>query len=105
MKRGPDPDLKPMPSDEEIVQAVIEIASREPTYRGATAKQVAERCGHRLGDGPRRHGNGAVKGSYSGHVSPAVRFSATLQRLARLELIEAAYDRDSYRWAYFPVMP
>lgn len=75
--------------------------ARNAVEQGASANEVASECGHHL-KGPRRHGNGAVKGSWSGTMSPAPRFAAVLRRLAREGLIEEDSDRENYRAVFYP---
>lgn len=85
--------LAPLPSDEEFIAAVVALnaeaqataergraAGRFWVPRKATAADVA----YRLGIEPaRRLGNGAVKGSWSGYMSPALRAAPRLRSLAR----------------------
>jgi len=62
--------------------------------RPATAQDVARHAGL---VGARRLGNGAVKGSWSGRMSPALRIAPTLRRLTKAGLIQTTYDSADYR--------
>lgn len=110
MRRTSNLDLKDLPSDDEFVEAVRRIIreNEEDQQRArdhgfwyhaetwATANAVA----HVLGvEGARRAGNGAVKGSWSGYMSGALRTAPRLQSLARRGLILKGRD-DQHRWVY-----
>ena len=49
-----------------------------------------------------RHGRGAVKGSWSGHIAPGLQLASTMQALARRGLVEERGDprSDRYRSQY-----
>lgn len=91
-------------TDDEIVAAVAAVCESE-RKRGtvavsASASQVAWQLGIRHSDGARRHGNGAVKGSYSGHMSASLRVAPSLRRLERQGRLEG--EPTGYRWVYWP---
>lgn len=54
--------------------------------------------------GNARHGNGAVKGSWSGHTSEAFAAASTLRSLERRGLIESFYDGEARRSFYYLVV-
>lgn len=66
-------------------------------YRGVSASKVAWWLSL---EGARRHGNGAVKGSWSGHMSEALRVAPILRSLAANGELEA--DDDGRRAVYTP---
>ncbi len=93
-------------ADDDLIAAVAAIvtwnrkAEFPPTQeRGATAKQVAWQLGVK---GARRHGNGAVKGSWSGRMSGALAVSPSLLRLARAGRLRAERPVGEYRWEFWP---
>jgi hypothetical protein len=92
-------DLRPLPSDEEVVAAVRALCAGGAHPRGVTAAWVAIRLGV---EGARRHGRGAVKGSWSGTMSGAVRIAPRLRSLERRGLLVAVWDREDFRWVYSP---
>lgn len=76
----------------EAALAAVEAlhAERESLYyRGVSASEVAWWVGI---DGVRRHGNGAVKGSWSGFMSESLRAAPVLRSLAAKGELEAADD-------------
>lgn len=103
MTRSYNQHLSPLPSDDEFVRAVTEIVAegtlRNPFYRGASAADVAYRLGVQ---GSSRLGNGAVKGSWSGRMSPALRVTPRLMALAKQGRIFRGYDYDYRRAVYYP---
>lgn len=58
----------------------------------ANAQTIAAMAGVR---GNRRHGNGAVKGSWSGMTSPAFAVAPTLTSLVKRGLVSARWDWDA----------
>jgi hypothetical protein len=103
--------LEPLPPDAEFVRAVRRLVDHRlcqqlaARARGrgyfsepaATAADVA----HFLRIEPaRRLGNGAVGGSWSGRMSPALRAGPRLRRLALRGLLERRYDTEGYRYVY-----
>jgi hypothetical protein len=79
--------LSPLPSDEEVIAAVEKLHEDYP-YR-ATAAHVAQQLGV---EGARRLGRGAVKGSWSGHMSGALRIAPRLESLAKQGKLQWLYD-------------
>jgi len=59
---------------------------------GATANTIAGRLGV---VGANRAGRGAVKGSWSGRMSPALRIAPTLAAMVRAGLVESYLDPDA----------
>lgn len=98
-------DLEPLPGDNAVVIAVktiVEENRKSPSmlqFRGATANGVARFLRVR---GARRAGNGAVKGSWSGTMSPATRIAPRLRSLAERGDLERSYDAKNYRYEYYP---
>lgn len=74
-------DLAPLPDEDAIVATVRELQERP---FGATANTVARRLGVQSA---RRHGNGAVKGSWSGQMSAGLRLSPRLRAMVRRGLL------------------
>jgi hypothetical protein len=106
MRRSPNRDLSPLPTDEEIVAAVKSLSDdkRAMTARSgywrdtaATANEIARRAGVQAA---RRLGNGAMKGSWSGTMSPSLRISPRLRAMARRGLLVEHYDHENYRKVY-----
>lgn len=105
-RRTSNYDLPALPDDAAVIGAVraecqwlssLPSACRRWPERGATANAVA----HRLGlKGANRHGNGAVKGSWSGYMSPALRIAPRLQKLAGEGKLSQHYDTDVCRYEY-----
>lgn len=75
--------------------ALLHLGGRDRRgWRGGwSASDVAELTG--LGRGIRRHGRGAVKGSWSGFVPPALPVGATLRTLANRGLLSVSYGHRS----------
>lgn len=97
-------DLRPLPSEEEIIAAMRKIvAARRKsgwTSRGwdrMTAGAIARMAGV---EAARQLGNGAKKGSWSGTQSPGSRLGPRLLAMARRGVIVPEYDREDYRWRY-----
>lgn len=67
-------------------------------YHGIRAQSVAWHCGIH---GARRHGRGAVKGSWSGFMPAALRCAPTLAALAR----EGKLDRYTHDYIAYYVPP
>jgi hypothetical protein len=93
-------ELPPLPDADAIVAAVRELHEERP-YQ-TTAQVIA----HRLGVRPaRRSGRGAVAGSWSGYMAPALRIAPRLRSLARAGRITSMYDHREYarnRLVYVP---
>lgn len=92
-------DLPPLPSDDDIVAAIIELQAEERWHLGVSAQRIA----WRLGVVPaRRLGNGAVKGSWSGTMAPALRLTPRLTSLHRRGRVRRTIDtRTRDRWRYY----
>jgi len=89
--------LPPLPDDTALIEAVAQIVGEG--HRGATANRVAQRL--RV-QGAWRGGRGAVKGSWSGMMSPALRVAPRLRKLADDGLLVRRYNNDDYRFEYYP---
>lgn len=96
-------DLAPIPSDEEILRALAYLErqaldhSRDAIY-GVTTAHLAGFLGV---ESARRGGRGAVKGSWSGWMSPALRLSPRMRSLAKRGLVRQGWDpeeRTRYRY-------
>ncbi len=100
-RRSYNEHLAPLPSDEEIIEVVRRLAGQRALrwHPGVTANDVALTL--RVG-GPPRLGNGAVKGSWSGTMSGAVRVAPRLQAMVRRGTLRRTYDSEYRRWHYFP---
>lgn len=103
-RRTQNLDLRPLPSDDEIVEAVRVIVAAE-VERGrpwthATAGDVA----HRLDVQPaNRLGRSASKGNWSGTMAPGTRLAPAMARLARQgRLVKHRFDEPdrSAFWCY-----
>jgi hypothetical protein len=106
MTRSTNLDLRPLPDDDAIIDAVHGIVAArsdaDRRYRvllGASANEVALQLGVQPAD---RLGNGAVRGSWSGRMSPALRVAPRLRRLAREGRLAERYDRATYKNRYEP---
>lgn len=99
MRRGPRVNLRlpPLPSEAEILCALIAAPDRDPRARrhGVSANILADHLGL---DGARRLGRGAVKGSWSGTMSPSLRLAPRLAAMEKRGLLERW--RHDYRWYY-----
>lgn len=105
-------DARPsLPTDDEVIAAVRDLIKQkhEDMARSAAAghgyyvdaRPAANAIARRLGvRGARRAGNGAVKGSWSGTMSGALRISPRLQSLARQAKLVQGYDPENYRHIY-----
>lgn len=82
-----------------IVAANVASESIYLKYRGASANDVAHWMGLK---GARRLGNGAVKGSWTGFMSPALRIAPTLEALARAGELEQGREFGGHRAEYWP---
>lgn len=89
--------LPPLPDDAVVIEAVAQVVAERP--RGATANRVAQ---HLRVQGATRGGRGAVAGSWSGVMSPALRMAPRLQALAKRGLLVRSYDDENYRYLYHP---
>lgn len=91
--------LQPMPSHEQIAAVMYELESRySRSGRYFTAQTVAYAA--RV-EPARRLGNGAVKGSWSGMMSPALRITPTLRAMHRAGLVALVMNDDGrFRWHY-----
>lgn len=106
------PERNPIPGDDEVVAAVRKLtADSEAMMERAAERGIhyysdpapsANRVAHYLRlEGAARLGNGAVQGSWSGKMSPALRISPRLQSLVKRGLLEKHHDPDEgYRWVY-----
>lgn len=98
--------LAPLPTDDQIVAAAAELvaqarASMELHGYYVDPRPTANALAGRLGvAGARRLGNGAVKGSWSGYMSPALRLAPRLASLHRRGLLTRSYDTDDHRYIY-----
>lgn len=81
---------------ERVLEALKEIEAEGGHW--TSAAEIAMRA--RI-HGDHRHGNGAVKGSWSGHTSPAFAVANTLRGLEKRGLIESFYDREDGRSFYY----
>ncbi len=107
VRQGPraNLDLPVLPSDDEFLRAVGDLQDSQGVgyHHGATASEVAWKLGVA---GARRLGRGAVKGSWSGTMSAALRVSPRLASLTRRGLLARytgeRYDGTSeYRYRYY----
>lgn len=85
-------NLAPLPDDVAVLRAVHTLA--EERLGAATAQAVARRLGV---EPARRLGNGAVQGSWSGYMAPALRISPRLLALQRQGLLGFFYGHRSRR--------
>lgn len=99
MTRSFNDRLAPLPDDITVLRAIAELEPRAKSM-GVTANDVA----HKLGIEPAsRAGRGAVKGSWSGRMSPALRIAPRLERLHRLGWIISGYGyRSRKHWYLTP---
>lgn len=87
--------LPPPPTREEVARALLAL-EREDFHR--PFRISADRVAWKLGVEPaRRLGNGAVKGSWSGYMSPALRVVPILRAMAKDGLVDVLYDPASHR--------
>lgn len=82
-------ELGPLPTDDQVLAAVRKLQDAHGRYRWVTATEVAAACGVQ---GARRLGRGAVKGSWSGHMSGALRVAPRLRKLARDGKLVSTYN-------------
>lgn len=97
MTRSYNVRLQPLPDDLAILTALDELQEERPYRYGATAQAIAGKLGVQ---GSRRLGRGAVKGSWTGNMAPALRISPRLRYLRKRGLIRSWYDTDNYRHTY-----
>lgn len=104
VRRSHNQHLKALPTDDEILAAVSYLGTANRRYRaGVTAQQIAWKLGVQ---GASRLGNGAVKGSWSGKMAPALRIAprlAAMERRGQLRGGYWGYDNDSHRKLWVPV--
>jgi hypothetical protein len=74
----------PLPDDQAFLRAILAVDDSRVYPLGATAAEVAAGLGI---IGMRRLGNGAVKGSWSGGMSPALRVAPRLLSLKKRGLV------------------
>lgn len=99
--------LDPVPGPPAVLAALVELYDEQqarpyPWEHGITANAVSYRLGVQ---GARRAGRGAVKGSWSGRMSGALRVAPVLASLCRNGYAEQLYDRAPgarSRRIYFP---
>lgn len=87
-------DLAPIPGDDEVLAALAVLEDERDDDPHAYVKEYGIRAQHlagKLGVAPaRRGGRGAVKGSWSGSMAPALRLSPRLRSLERRGLVKTA---------------
>jgi len=97
-RRSHNRHLSELPDDVEFLRAVLwgETEGRRGYEMGATAQSVA----WRLEVGPaRRLGNGAVKGTWSGIMAPALRVAPRLRALTKRGLLREHWGDRRIEWA------
>lgn len=84
---------------QQILDALNALIAEQPRRArlGFTSNEIARKAGLA---GARRLGNGAVKGSWTGRMSPAVRAAPTLRSLEHKQIVQNHYDTDNYRWLW-----
>jgi hypothetical protein len=87
--RTANADLPPPPTHEQVVKAMVALDEEERRQVGLTANSIAWKLGM---EGARRMGRGAVKGSWTGYMSPALRLAPTLEAMSRKGLADWFYD-------------
>lgn len=110
---GVNHDLPPLPSDDEVVAAVAKIvADKTARYESARARGLAYAptlaatatdVAYELDILPaHRLGNGAVKGSWSGRMAPALRIAPRLRALQKQGRLRPGVgnDHDRYKRVY-----
>ena len=85
-KRSSNEKLPPLPSDDEVLRALVHLVRESPYYTGTTAAKAARRLGVR---GANRLGNGAVKGSWSGTMSASLRIAPRLRAFEQRGLVRS----------------
>lgn len=97
-RRSHNQHLGDLPTDDEVLEALAALeASDSSRYEyGITAQSLAWKLGIA---GASRLGNGAVKGTWSGRMAPALRICPRLEAFARQGLVhKLSDDRRRYRW-------
>lgn len=80
-------DLPPPPTHAEVARAIVELPGCDPRARkGVTANLIAQYLGV---PGARRGGSGAVKGSWSGTMSGALRVAPVLRAMKLRGLVKS----------------
>lgn len=87
-KRSANLDLPPLPSDDEVLKAMVGLVRASPYETGTTANGLALHLGVVPAN---RMGNGAVKGSWSGRMSPSLRIAPRLQAFEKRGLVRSYY--------------
>lgn len=82
------------------VQQRLLAAMREITDEGGTWASASELAHRAATGGYRRHGNGAVAGSWSGYTSPAFAAASSLSALVRQGKLRCHRDDNYGRWIY-----
>ncbi len=103
-RRTMNEDLPAPPTEKEIAHALAMLADRDALHPkaskvyGFTAADIA----HQIGVHPaRRLGRGAVAGSWSGRMSPALRITSRLTSMWKRGLVYRDFDPDErHRWRY-----
>lgn len=94
-------DLDPLPGDDAVLAAIAELedeSRRGSDVYGFTAQHIAGKLGIQSA---RRGGRGAVAGSWSGYMAPALRIAPRLRSLARRGLLVQSFDpSERHRWRY-----
>ena len=95
-------DLTPIPGDDEVLRALARLESEATGFSdrvyGITTAHLAGKLGIQSA---RRGGRGAVKGSWTGSMSPALRLSPRMRSLTKRGLVSAHWDpeeRTRYRY-------
>lgn len=104
--------LSSPPSHEAVCRVLLDLTKRDADYvAGKTtraiygrrwhgdfsASVIAAECGV---EGAQRLGRGAVKGSWSGTMSGALRISPTLRSMVTAGLLHQHYDTENHRSLY-----
>lgn len=100
-RRSHNRHLEPLPDDAVFLRAVAEEIEhgRRGWEIGATAAGVAGRLGVQPAS---RLGNGAVKGTWSGKMSPALRVTPRLRSLTKRGLLREHWGDRRIEWALTP---
>ncbi len=80
-------------------------AMREITDEGGTWASASELAWRAAVHGNRRHGNGAVAGSWSGYTAPGLAAASSLRALVRQGKLISLSDDNHGRWIYRYALP